>query len=174
MRLSACSKRRAANRGYTSQSELYTAGKRLKRYAQGRQKPVIIHLGDHDPSGIDMSRDIEDRVSLFAGHPVEVRRIALNMDQVQHYNPPPNPAKITDSRFAGYEAIHGDESWELDALAPQVIHQLIVETVAEYRDEDLWDQAVKLEAAQTKQLAEVSEKWEDVAAWLESQQEGGE
>jgi hypothetical protein len=60
------------------------------------------------------------------------------MDQVNHYAPPPNPAKVTDSRFESYLAEYGSQSWELDALEPSVINALITDHVAEYRDEDIW------------------------------------
>ncbi len=114
-------------RGYTSQSEMWGASQRFIKNARNKQRTHIIHLGDHDPSGIDMSRDIEERIAAFMAHHgynrnwFEFTRIALNMDQIQQYNPPPNPAKSTDSRFQGYMDIHGDESWELDALEPQVL-----------------------------------------------------
>jgi hypothetical protein len=123
-------------KGYTSQSEMYSAGKRLAHYAR-KQKIVIIHLGDHDPSGIDMSRDIHERIEMFAGRRIEFKRIALNMDQIEQYNPPPNPAKITDSRFAYYRKKYGSESWELDALEPKTLVNLIRDTVYEYRDPEL-------------------------------------
>ena len=105
-----------ACRGYVSQSEQYVAGKRLEGEACSR--PVtIFHLGDHDPSGIDMTRDNDDRLAMFSGGDnVEVERIALNMDQVEQYHPPPNPAKTTDSRYGAYIERYGEESWELDAL----------------------------------------------------------
>jgi hypothetical protein len=108
-------------RGYTSQSEMWGAAMRYKKQHRATgQMPVLIHLGDHDPSGIDMSRDIAARIALFMGiDKFPVQRIALNMDQVEHYGPPPNPAKITDSRCAGYIRNYGEESWELDALEPQ-------------------------------------------------------
>lgn len=111
-------------RGYTSQSEMWVAAQRFIRYAKNKQITHVIHLGDHDPSGIDMSRDIEERIRMFmARHGYgsqwfEFTRIALNRDQIDQYNPPPNPAKSTDSRFQGYMDEHGDESWELDALEP--------------------------------------------------------
>ncbi len=132
-------------RGYTSQSEMWAAGQRLKEFAEDEgQTPVIIHLGDHDPSGIDMSRDIADRLELFMGG-MEVNRIALNMDQVKRYRPPPNPAKITDSRATKYIKLHGRESWELDALDPKVLSSLIERTVLSYRDDGKWNDAVLLE-----------------------------
>jgi hypothetical protein len=136
-------------RGYTSQSEMWSASQRLIRFIEQGQIPVIIHLGDHDPSGIDMTRDIIDRMTLFGeGDHVEVIRIALNMDQIQEFNPPPNPAKITDSRAAGYIRKHGRESWELDALDPKVIAELIREKITDLID---WD---KYEARQRKESDE--------------------
>jgi hypothetical protein len=156
-------------RGYTSQSELYGAGKRLARYARNRQQPVVIHLGDHDPSGIDMTRDITDRLSLFAGRPVKVERIALNMAQIEEFNPPPNPAKITDSRFSGYEEIHGSESWELDALNPSYIDNLISETVSKYRDDAKWEESKAEEEKHRENLALTSENWEKVERFIKDE-----
>ncbi len=89
---------------------------------------------------------------------MEVNRIALNMDQVEKYNPPPNPAKITDSRAAGYIKIHGNESWELDALDPKVLTTLIEKTVMSYRDNSKWNAAVELELKHRKALIAMAKK----------------
>jgi hypothetical protein len=133
-------------RGYTSQSEMWSAAQRLKGHILQGQTCVVIHLGDHDPSGIDMTRDVEGRLHEFARTTqIEVRRIALNMDQVQQYGPPPNPAKVTDSRYASYQAEHGDESWELDALEPSVIDALIQKEVESLVDADTWQEGVDRE-----------------------------
>lgn len=144
-----------ACRGYVSQSEQWRAGRRLAGYIKKGQTPVIFHLGDHDPSGIDMTRDNMERLSMFAGVPVQVVRIALNRDQVDRYNPPPNPAKSTDSRFASYQAEHGDESWELDALEPTIIQELIETNVSRLRDLRLWDEALGREAQDQQALSDM-------------------
>jgi hypothetical protein len=141
-----------ACRGYNSQSEQWRAGQRLARYVQKGQRPIIFHLGDHDPSGIDMTRDNTERLGLFAGTPVMVVRLALNMDQVRHYNPPPNPAKLSDSRARDYVSKFGDESWELDALDPRVIQRLIRENVERIRNESIWQEALADEAADLDEI----------------------
>ena len=123
----------------------------------------MLHLGDHDPSGIDMSRDIFDRRDTFmynAGP--EVKRIALNMHQVEEHNPPPNPAKITDSRCRGYMAKYGDESWELDALEPRVLRNLIAFTVEEYRDDDIYQGVVDQEKEYKAVLKNVAKNWKSL------------
>lgn len=120
------------------------------------QRPMIIHLGDHDPSGLDMSRDLRERMELFAGRPFELKRIALNMDQIEERNPPPNPAKVTDSRFENYEREFGSESWELDALPPQYLVDLVEAEIQTHVEPAEWHEAEsEIEDIQTR-IREVS------------------
>ena len=103
-----------------------------------------------------MTRDIRDRLKMFNGLIERVDRLALNMDQVEQYSPPPNPAKTTDSRFAGYIVEYGAESWELDALEPSVIGDLIHNAVMDIRDGAKWQAKVKEEQAGRAALADVA------------------
>jgi hypothetical protein len=140
-----------ANKGYSSSSAMYEASKRFLQRAEQGKELYVIYLGDHDPSGIDMSRDILDRLNLFIGSavvtqredrlyectphdPIKVNRIALNMDQIEELNPPENPAKITDSRAAGYIARFGRSSWELDAIEPRQLARLVEAAVKQIMD----------------------------------------
>ncbi len=132
-------------RGYVSQSEMWNAALRLSKYIRKGQSPIVIHLGDHDPSGIDMSRDIKERLEMFAFQGIEVNRIALNMEQIEKYNPPPNPAKMDDTRYIGYVDIYGENSWELDALDPEVLEQLISDTISKLLIKERWENSKKLE-----------------------------
>ena len=142
-------------RGYTSQSEMWGSAMRLRRIQENDQVPVIIHLGDHDPSGKDMTEDIIRRMDLFMGG-LDVKRIALNLDQIRKYNPPPNPAKLTDTRAAAYIDEFGKDSWELDALEPQVIGGLVEKTILKMRDDKKWKAAVKRQEAAREELREVA------------------
>ena len=129
-------------RGYVSQSEQWRAGRRFKNdYHIRKQKTIVLHLGDHDPSGIDMTRDNADRLDMFNNtRSTKVKRIALTEEQIAEYGPPPNPAKMTDSRFEAYAAEFGDESWELDALDPPVLVALIQSHIDNIRDPELWQE----------------------------------
>jgi len=151
-------------RGYVSQSEMYSAAKRFEERRDRGLTPIVIHLGDHDPSGIDMTRDIRERLTLMSWGSVEVRRIALNMDQIEEYNPPPNPAKVTDSRAEDYIRRFGSSSWELDALEPAMLVGLIQQTIAEYIDGPRWDDAVAHEQANEDRLRELSSRYDDLDA----------
>jgi len=161
-----------ACKGYVSQSEMWNAGdRRFGLYAKANQTPVIIHLGDHDPSGIDMTRDIADRASMFFGERVDVRRVALNMDQVDEYGPPPNPAKVTDSRFATYAQAHGTESWELDALNPDVLVRIIKAEIEKFIDRDKWAVLDALEKKHRRTITRISENFDTIAADLNGDDE---
>lgn len=156
-------------RGYTSQTAMWDNAQIMKDFAEKGQTPVILHLGDHDPSGIDMSRDIEARVRLFMGDVGEdliFSRIALNMGQIEQYTPPPNPAKTTDSRFAEYQRLHGDESWELDALEPTVISDLIEDAIKAYRDDDKFDDLAAKEKTERAFLGKTAKHWTSVVTFL--------
>lgn len=155
-----------ACKGYTSQSEMWRAAQRFASYQRQGYTPVIIHLGDHDPSGIDMTRDIRDRLRTFEV-PMEVNRIALNMDQVGKYTPPPNPAKLSDSRAHGYIYAYGDDSWELDALEPAVLRDLIQDTIREYLNEPEYDARVAQQEEERELLEKASQQWDDVSDFLE-------
>lgn len=153
-------------RGYVSQSTMYEAAKRFERRVANGLTPLVIHLGDHDPSGIDMTRDIRERLALLSWGHIEVRRIALNMDQIQQYNPPPNPAKLSDSRGYTYVAEHGYESWELDALEPSVLVDLIEREIETVLDRDLFDERYAAEQANEARLQRVADRWDEVVAYI--------
>lgn len=144
-----------STRGYPSDPTVWSAARRFMGYARDGQETVVLHLSDHDPSGIDMGRDIEERLAMYmedlAGW-LTFRRIGLTMEQIEQYNPPPNPAKITDSRYEGYVAEYGPESWELDALEPSVLNDLIAEHVREFLEEDTWDRNVARQEAERGKL----------------------
>lgn len=156
-----------ACRGYSSQSEMWAAGQRFLSYVGEGQTPVVLHFGDLDPSGVDMTRDIEDRLELFTEHwGVEVNRLALNWDQVEVYNPPPNPAKFTDSRAKVYIAEFGRDSWELDAMEPQVLANLVREAIEDLRDEGIWEEDEDRERDEREQLRQVRQNWQDIVEFL--------
>lgn len=195
-------------RGYTSQSELWSVAQRLGGYLGAGQRVLILHFGDHDPSGLDMTRDIEDRLKGFLtadwtravwdAHRreldaitdsrdrydwvtehgdeglrtpwrdrFEVRRMALNWEQIQQYMLPPNPAKDTDARFQKYREEFGDESWELDALEPSVLGALVRDTITDEYDPDKWDEAETEEAEGRRRLRLVANRWSNIQEVLD-------
>lgn len=201
------------NKGYTSSSAAYNAYERIVEYIIAGKKVVILYFGDHDPSGLDMIRDIRERLTLFlskgnklqyadnfypkvdewyrnTGYDIYdlnlseksvnllmgdedygdnyddaiaeceaakyklylekkglfvVKQIGLTMQQIEQYNLPPNPTKMTDSRSPEYVKKYGKTCWEVDALEPTVLTQIVETNIAEHIDEDLYQKMISQE-----------------------------
>ena len=159
-------------RGYNSQSEMWRAAMRIKQYQEDGQQPIILHFGDHDPSGIDMSRDIKERMKVF-GVNLEFKRIALNMPQVRKFKPPPNPAKETDARFADYYREHGQHCWELDALDPRTLENLVTTEIDKILDPEPFYALMKKQERERVILKKVSRNWKSVQAFTNKIKEKG-
>ncbi|HHK8456756.1 TPA: hypothetical protein ACQYBV_000584 [Vibrio parahaemolyticus] len=156
-------------KGYLSSSEAWRAGKRFEEKIYQGKDCVLIHLGDHDPSGIDMTRDNKDRLDLFTRMPSEVRvvRLALNRDQIDEFNPPPNPAKLTDSRAKEYIKRFGNTSWELDALEPQVMSEMIQSEIKKHIDPHIWEMVQSEQEEVEFLLSKLGKKWPEIRKTLE-------
>jgi hypothetical protein len=158
-------------RGNVSDSEMYTAGKRYDAAVNQGQAPVILHLGDHDPSGLDMTRDIHERLWTFSNQQyraaIDLRRLALNIDQTAGL--PPNTAKESDGRYAAYAKQYGDTSWELDALDPVFIANLIRTELDALIDPQAWADALAAEEANRQVLVKASANWSLVEQVLDEQ-----
>jgi hypothetical protein len=139
-------------KGYSSHSIFYEMGRRLARWRAADKAITVLYAGDHDPSGIDMGRDVRERLSMYTRFPVDVVRIGLNMDQIARYNPPPNPAKETDARYAAYVLEHGPYCWEMDSLEPTLWDGLVRQQVLKRRDAALWSKALEKEEAMRQEL----------------------
>ena len=167
------------NRGYSSTSAMRESGLRVRSECAkiGAKEAVVLYLGDMDPSGEDMVRDVRERLRQFVnqgielkytkGRPyrggevnneskeeialrqhidVDVRKLALSMEQVEEYDPPPNPAKMSDSRAAKYVAEFGTSSWEVDALPPVSLREIIEDELEGLIDVQMVDEVKEKEA----------------------------
>jgi hypothetical protein len=151
-----------ANKGYSSASMMYDLAMRLKEKINEGKKTVVLYVGDHDASGLDMVRDIRDRITEFLEqgdesvelingmheYVFQVVPLALNMEQIKKYNPPPNPAKMTDTRAGCYVSKHGNSSWELDSLKPNVLIKIVEDGILGFLDEERYDAWIALENKQ--------------------------
>jgi hypothetical protein len=106
-----------------------------------------------------MTRDNQDGLSLFSWSDVQVERIALNWGQIEQYQPPPNWAKLTDTRAKAYIENYGEHSWELDALDPRIIESLIETKVEQYRDPVAWQMMVEREQVIQTELSMVQQQF---------------
>jgi len=103
-------------------------------------KPTyVLHLADHDPSGLGMTQDLKNRFAKYDADFINVERIGLNIDQVRQFDLRPNPVKRADSRTAEYVQRFGTDCWELDALPPNELQKLIITEIERYIDPEAWE-----------------------------------
>lgn len=143
------------NRGYSSTTAMYDSYNRFKRAVDRGQNIHILYCGDFDPSGRDMLRDIDERLVEFGADTIKVHSIALTMKQIKQFDPPPNPAKITDPRAKGYIAEHGDKSWEVDALNPETLHEIIDTNISSLINLDLFNAKIAQETEEKTEIAKL-------------------
>ena len=126
----------AVCRGYPSISFLEEAARSLENSHD--RKNVLLYFGDFDPSGLDIPRAVEEDLSGFFAQDFEFKRVALTRVQATETNLIPAPAKETDARYAGFSSEHGEEVFELDAIEPSTLQQMIRDAVNEYFDDDVF------------------------------------
>jgi hypothetical protein len=175
------------NRGYSSISAMYASSKRLLKALESGKNVHILYLGDFDPSGEDMVRDIKTRMKLLRAdgsddianenddgekeyYPrfmdedtgsrldLTVTKIALTPAQIARYKPPRNPAKTTDSRYDGFADKHGDSSYEVDALPPQVLMALVRKSIEDLMDMEKYEAWKVREEEEKKSLIKAAAK----------------
>lgn len=152
------------NRGYSSASAMFDSFQRFKTAFSDSKEITILYLGDYDPSGLDMIRDIRERITEFIeGYydddadimskiQFNVVPIALTIEQIRQYNPPHNPAKISDPRAKEFIKNFGHSSWEVDALRPEVLNSLLTNAIETRLDLELYNSIVEREANDKKKL----------------------
>jgi hypothetical protein len=154
------------NKGYSSASAYYDLQNRVRDKLKAGKKVILLYLGDHDSSGIDMIRDIKERITEFltsgdeyiALDNFDVVPVALTWEQIKKYNPPKNPAKLTDPRAGKYIAKYGQSTWEVDALKPDVMIKIVETAIRKYIDVDKYNAVIEREDKEKEKLIEFANK----------------
>ena len=116
-------------RGYPSVSYLFAAGSTIRD--QG--KPAFLYyLGDHDPSGRDITRATEAGLREFAPDAeIYFERLAVTEEQIRLLHLPTRPTKATDSRGKHFQG----ESVEVDAIPSSVLRALVQQAIEQHVNE---------------------------------------
>ena len=139
-------------RGFNSVSSSWAAAMRFKEKIEQGKEAILIYCGDHDPAGLQIPKNIQEDFDLFNVE-VTVKRIALNKDQIEYYNLPPNPTKKTDKKAEKYIAQYGPEAWELDALPMGVLESLVKDEIKKFIDVEKFNNAIEQQEAEQGFLA---------------------
>jgi hypothetical protein len=141
--------------GYCSQSYV----DKVRRYVEADGRPaILLYAGDYDASGEDIIRDFVERTACWH----QVRHVALTPEQVEEYNLPSVPGKEDDSRKDRFIEKHGEYvQVELDALEPELLHQLFEDAIAGFWDEDAYYAILEREENQRRRFQAFAETWEE-------------
>lgn len=151
-------------RGYDSWTSLYL----LANECRQRTVPVVWIFGDHDPSGLDIPRALKAFLNRWEIEMPEMKRLALNRDQIHERKLPPQKVKDDewqksqgkgkkkgDPRAEAYKIQYGKECWELDALGPTEIQSLLRGAIAMQLDLDHLKSVLAQEKADREDLREL-------------------
>jgi hypothetical protein len=123
---------------------------------EGIDKPItVFYVGDHDPSGRDIQRDIHKRAQLASGRDFEMVKLAIHPADIRTFNLPPQKIKLTDSRARGFQKQFGKKAptVELDALPVEELRRRVTEAVKNLIDFDLWNRQVTVQTAELDCIA---------------------
>ena len=93
----------------------------------------VLHVGDHDPSGVHVFSSLTEDVTAMAERlnmsaEIEFARLAVTPDQAVAMNLPSAPPKPTDRRaFAG-------ETWQVEAIPPDALAEIVEQAILTRRD----------------------------------------
>jgi hypothetical protein len=133
-------------KGYPSHSFLYAAAESIK----DDDKPTFIYyFGDHDPSGKDIPRAIQETLEEF-GAEFTFEIVAVTPEQIDVLNLPTRPTKRTDSRSKNWR---GGESVELDAIPPDYLRGMVKQCIVQHINLAAYEMLRRIEAAEKETLA---------------------
>ncbi len=147
-------------RGFLSTTKAHD----IAEHFQGIDKPItVFYLGDHDPSGQDIERDLYARITGYGSGYFDMQRLAIHKSDIADFDLPPLRIKDTDGRAAKFRAKHGEDCVELDALPPAELRRRITEAVEELQDGELWQRAVEVEKVELASIRDAGAMWANLA-----------
>lgn len=148
-------------KGQPSLTLLYNSAQEM----MASEKPTrLLYVGDHDATGVNISRVIEDELHEF-GVDVILHRVAVTPEQIATYHLPTRPGKQSDNKHAAFVAAYGPACVEVDAL--QVVSQdllpsLIRQAIEPLIDWDVWNETAVAEERDYTRLGSIANQVEDL------------
>ncbi|MGO8901588.1 MAG: hypothetical protein ACLQU5_25025 [Isosphaeraceae bacterium] len=141
-------------RGYASISYLHSAAETIR----GQGKPAFLYyFGDYDPSGLDITRAVEDGIREFAPDAdITFSRVAVNPEQIASMGLETRPTKKSDSRSKNFEG----ESVEVDAIPPSTLRRMAEYEITQHIDRAAHERLLEVEQAERETLERIAaEGW---------------
>jgi hypothetical protein len=121
---------------------------------------VALYIGDYDPSGLCMSeQDLPERIKEYGGDHIEFRRIALTAEQTVSLPSFSVEEKKKDKRYGWFKKTYGDRCWELDAMDPRQLRELVESEIDALIDREEWEEQEALEKREKESLEGHLHSW---------------
>ena len=122
---------------------------------------IALYVGDFDPSGLFMSEeDLPTRLFEYgAGENVKLQRIALTREQASGLPPFPATDKRKDPRYKWFVAKHGDRCWELDAMDPNELRNVVERAICNLIEPVAWGRCEAVNRAEQESLRTIIANW---------------
>jgi hypothetical protein len=141
--------------GFNSATSVYD----LSQDDDGRPL-ILLYVGDYDPSGMYMSEaDLPRRFNGYGGYHIELRRIAIT--RANRHGLPSFPAtdKIKDSRYKWFVPRYGTRCWELDAMDPNDLRDIVRREVVALIEPIAWERCDRINRAERESLRDILKSW---------------
>ena len=136
-------------RGYPSVTLLQAAAEQINTASRFGKKYHIFYFGDYDPSGVDIFRNISERLHEFSPQAdLFISRPAVTEKQIREMQLPSRPTKKSDTRSKGF----GDESVELDAINPDKLREIVRDCIFSVLDQSALEHTLLIEKLEQESI----------------------
>jgi hypothetical protein len=141
--------------GYSSATSIYDVAN------DGDDKPLnVLYVGDRDPSGMHMSEiDLPQRIEKYGGDHIDLQRIALTEWQVDDLQSFSASDKKKDPRYTWFVENYGKLCWELDAMDPRDLREIVEEEIRDRIEPVAWARCEQVNKAEQESLRTVLDQW---------------
>ena len=132
------------------------------------QKPIhAFYLGDYDPSGFDIERDLREKLARYSGRTCSVdgddpgcdefawSRLGVVASDFNEFDLIRLPIKVSDCRTNGFRAEHGDHGAEVDAIPPTELRRRVTEAIDSHIDVDRWNKLITVEELERQTMRQM-------------------
>jgi hypothetical protein len=129
-------------RGFVSTTKTHDIAEHFRTV----DKPItVFYLGDHDPSGLNIETDLEERLHAQRSGYFDFKRLAIFGSDIKKFNLPPLKIKDTDTRSSNFRVTHGNNCVELDALPPDELRRRLRNAIEGLIDAEQWSRDISVE-----------------------------
>ena len=155
-------------RGQASATIVHDMATRFDAAIMRGQQPILVHLGDLDPSGVTIPKSIADKMERRHSVLLDVRHIALTPEQVEQYDLPNSvdAVKSKDPNYGAWIKAYGphQSAVELDALHPQVLTDIITRELSAIYDMSSFADEIQTESKDRKLIGNIQQTIMDTLA----------